>query len=225
MTPYYSHAGITIYHGDCRDVLPYVEADVLVTDPPYGTGGRRRSVAGDGRNPSSSAVVREAWDNGDVSWLSAWGGDLGAVFFPGSRASVLLDEANAVGLTRHRLVYFRKLDPMPQPSGCAPFSTEPVWLLSRGAIPFRSASDQWTGSTPRDGRDADATGHPYQKPLGLLEWLIAALPGETILDPFMGSGTTLVAAKNLGRKAIGIEIEERDCEIAAQRLAQEVMPL
>ena len=104
------------------------------------------------------------------------------------------------------------------------YSVEPVWALSRDGFLLMGGTDWYRDSTPRAGRDSDATGHPYQKPIAFMEWLIQKEPsGGTVLDPFMGSGTTLVAAKNLGRKAIGIEIEERYCEIAAKRLAQEIL--
>jgi site-specific DNA-methyltransferase (adenine-specific) len=83
--------------------------------------------------------------------------------------------------------------------------------------------DVYEASTPRLGRDADATGHPYQKPLEVMEWLVGKTSASLIIDPFMGSGTTLVAAKNLGRKAIGIELDEQWCEVVARRLAQEVL--
>jgi site-specific DNA-methyltransferase (adenine-specific) len=222
--PYYLDDSVCLILGDCREILPHVSADVLVTDPPYGTGGRRRSVSGDGGDPTSSSVHREAWDDGRVDWLTGCPA-LVAVFWPGSRARVLLNRANDVGLTSHRLLSMRKRDPMPQPSGIAPFSSEPVWLLSDGAIPFRAAADSMEVSTPRLGRDATATGHPYEKPLEALLWLVGGLPGSMILDPFAGSGTTLRAAKDLGRKAIGIEIEERYAEIAAKRCAQEVLKL
>jgi site-specific DNA-methyltransferase (adenine-specific) len=74
---------------------------------------------------------------------------------------------------------------------------------------------------------SEKNGHPCPKPLGLMRWLVARVskPNETVLDPFMGSGTTLLAAKDMGHRAIGIEIEERYCEIAAKRLSQEVLPL
>ena len=219
MKPYYEHAGITIYHGDCREVLPSVQADVLVTDPPYGTGGRRRTVSGAGSNPAGR-IVREAWDSGDVEWVD---GSLPVLaFFPPGRTLPLLLRADAVGLTKHRCCYLAKRDPSPQFAGRMGYAVEPVWVLSREGFLLMGGTDWFVDSTPRLGRDSDATGHPYQKPVEFMGWLLQKVSG-TILDPFMGSGTTLLAAKNLGRKAIGIEIEERYCEIAAKRLAQEVL--
>jgi site-specific DNA-methyltransferase (adenine-specific) len=86
----------------------------------------------------------------------------------------------------------------------------------------RLFSHRWSGAL-RDSERGEARVHPTQKPLVLMRWLIELTVAETILDPYMGSGTTLRAAKDLGRKAIGIEIEERYCEIAANRLRQEVL--
>jgi len=221
MRPYYEHGGITIYHGDCREIAPSVERACLVTDPPYGTGGRRRGVAGNGSDPAGR-IVKEAWDDGALDWLDAASPVL--TFYPPGRTAELLDRARIVGLTKHRAVYLAKPDPCPQFGGRMSYSVEPVWALSRDGFLLMGGTDWYRDSTPRAGRDSDATGHPYQKPIAFMEWLIQKEPtGGTILDPFMGSGTTLVAAKNLGRKAIGIEIEERYCEIAAKRLAQEVL--
>jgi DNA modification methylase len=73
--------------------------------------------------------------------------------------------------------------------------------------------------------NGERVGHPTQKPLRVMLWTLSRLPGGDVLDPFCGSGTTLVAAKNAGRKAIGIEVDERYCEMAAKRLSQEVLPM
>lgn len=203
MKPYYDHAGITIYHGDCREVLPTVSADVLVTDPPYGmqydSGWSGRSIAGD-----EDTGVRDAV-------LSLWGARPALVFGRWScprpervRALLTWDKGNWPGMGDLSLPW-------------GP-STEEIYVIGDGFVGKR------TGTVLRFNRTSAAL-HPNEKPVSLLETLLRACPHGVVIDPFMGSGTTLVAAKNLGRRAIGIEIEERYCEIAARRLSQEVLPL
>lgn len=219
MKPYYEHAGITIYHGDCREVLPHVSAGVVITDPPYGTGGWRRNGSGNGSDPKAS-LVQEAWDDGAVEWLLPIPS---LVFWPAARTAALLVRANEIGLTKHRCLYMRKLDPKPQVAGRIGWSVEPIWCLSSDGFVLHGGTDWTEASTPRMGRDRDANEHPYQKPVGVMKWLVGKTKADTILDPFCGSGTTLLAAKECGRLAIGIETNERYCEIAANRLAQEVL--
>lgn len=223
MTPYYERGGITIYHGDCRDVLPGIgHVDLVLTDPPYGTGGWRRDASGQGKNPTGS-LFREDWDDGAVDWLNLTSTRV-ITFWPASRACVLLNAATDHGLTNHRCLYMRKRDPKPMPAGRTMWSMELIWVLSADGFMLRGGTDVLDVSTPRWGRDADATGHPYQKPLEVMCWLIGKTDSPVICDPFMGSGTTLRAAKDLGRRAIGIEVDERWCEAAARRLEQDVLP-
>lgn len=222
MKPYFERDGITIYHGDCRDVLPDFDG-LVVTDPPYGTGGWRRHNSGQGGNPSG-ALVSEAWDDGAVDWVHLCRSPI-MTFWPAARTSFLLAAALSAGLVKHRCLYMRKRDPKPMPAGRVRWSVEPVWVLSQDGFCLYGGDDVMEASTPRVGRDAGATGHPYEKPISVMRWLIKKSPASpVILDPFMGSGTTLRAALDLGRKAIGIEIEERYCEIAARRLDQLVLP-
>jgi site-specific DNA-methyltransferase (adenine-specific) len=117
----------------------------------------------------------------------------------------------------------QKPDPKPTPHGTAP-GIEPIWILSPDGYRLTTGDDVYRKSSPRLGRDAEANGHKYQKPLAVMRWILSRCPGPTILDPFMGSGTTLRAAKDLGRRAIGVEVEEKYCEIAVRRLAQGVLP-
>jgi site-specific DNA-methyltransferase (adenine-specific) len=225
LTPYYEQSGVTIYHGDCRVVMAEWPnpCDFIVTDPPYGTGGWRRGEAGNGSNPAGS-LVREAWDDGAVDWLQMTDAPV-LTFWPAAHTEHLLVRAAATGRTKHRALYMRKLDPKPQVSGRVRWSMEPIWVLSRDGFVLYGGDDVVDATTPRVGRDGDANGHPYQKPEHVMAWLIAKLPPGSVLDLFMGSGTTLVAAKRLGRRAIGIEADEQWCEIAAKRLQQEALPL
>jgi hypothetical protein len=110
---------------------------------------------------------------------------------------------------------------------------EAAWINREG--PIRIIRHRWHGLIIEPGSEesqrqpgttfASSRLHPTQKPVAVMQWCLGFVSGETILDPFMGSGTTLVACKRLGRLCVGIEIEERYCEIAAKRLAQGALPL
>jgi site-specific DNA-methyltransferase (adenine-specific) len=202
---YYEDEWVTIYCGDCREVG--LRGDAVITDPPYGL----RPVNGTGYGRARVRI--EGDETADLSeWLlSVWSAP--AIVFglwqtpPAARAPVrqLVWSKTQLGLTGSALPWRN--------------SHEVAWVFGEGW----SATDRptvWTCS-----REAIPQ-HPTQKPVELMQWLVeAARPEWTVLDPFMGSGTTLVAAKNLGRKAIGIETEERYCEIAARRCSQGVLEL
>lgn len=209
MRPYYEHAGITIYHGDCREILPEIsgQAQTLITDP--------------------------VWPDCDH-------------IFPGVDAYTLLQKAlcfvECVRIAIHLGCYSdpRFLEAVPLRWRFFRVVTLDVArvgyrgrLLMTGdnAYLFGEPPDSRPGAHVIPGRmiDSDCSGkqadHPCPRKLAHVEWLVRWWSDldDTVLDPFMGSGTTLFAAKNLGRQAIGIEIEEKYCEIAAKRLAQEVM--
>lgn len=229
MKPYYSEEGITIYHGDCREVDAWLTADVLVTDPPYGTQviggldvnhggyGRRQNAARDSRHASSRAGVgREGFTiAGDMTTevrdaaLALWG-DRPVLLFGSPR---MPDPPIAVV---DRLVWDKKRPGMN--GGPWRYRHESIYV-SAG---FRRVDDSAVSVIEAW---PDQTDHIHAKPLTLMWRLVAAAPLGVIADPFMGSGSTLAAAKQLHRRAIGIEIEERYCEIAAKRLAQGVLPL
>jgi DNA modification methylase len=199
--PYYEQDGITIYHGDCREILPELpKVDLVLTDPPYGIG--KKMSGGTWGKADKYAEMRE-WDKPleqsfarSLCFLAPiviiWGGNY--YEFPPSRCWFVWDKQNAV----HTVA-----------------DCELAWTnLERPVKRF---------SGPVGVHD---TGHPTQKPIKLIQWCLRqAEEARMILDPFMGSGTTLVAAKHLHRQAIGIEIEEKYCEIAAKRLAQGVLPI
>ena len=215
MKPYYEHAGITIYHGDCREILPTLEADAVVTDPPYGmgwntdsrrfSGGESGRLGHQGRGQEWGAIEGDA-EPFDPTPLLAF--PRVVIFGANHFASRL-----PVGTT---LVWVKR---KPESFGTFLSDAEIAWMKGgHGVYCFEDLSANGAGANyPKL--------HPTQKTVRVMRWCIEKAGGDgTILDPFMGSGTTLRAAKDLGRKAIGIEIEERYCEIAAKRLAQEVLP-
>lgn len=208
----------TLYLGDCREVLPSIRADVFVTDPPYGTGGRRRTGAAQGRVMPGAAVFREEWDNGATDWIALCDATPIITFWPSNRAASLLAAATVLGRSNHRALYMRKRDPMPQPGGRTAYSVEPVWVLSHAGIALHGGDDWFECSTPRMGRDADATGHPYEKPLDCMRWLIGKTRDEVVCDPFMGSGTTGAAAMLEGRQFIGVEQDPQWFDVACRRI-------
>lgn len=198
MRPYYDEGGVTIYHGNCHEVAPLVRADCMLTDPPYG-------------------VNKADWD--------------GNFLLPPAVPGVVI-----AGVTPGVWNLLR----MPQVLHGLPYR----WVLAahlvngmaRGAIGFGNwiacvmyaAEDAPVFQQDGDCRDIVIGGdvkpdHPSPKPIRAWRWFLRRVPGEVVIDPFMGSGTTLLAAKDAGRRAIGIEIEERYCEVAAKRLSQGVL--
>lgn len=212
LKPYYEHGGITIFHGDCRDILPHLEpVDLVLTDPPYGIGEAR------GKNKSRSNMARSK-DYGFSSWDDA----------PPDQETIL----NVISKGSHSILwggnYFSGLPPSPcwlvwdKDNGANDFADcELAWTNMEKAV--RKIKFRWAGMLQQDMKNKEVRWHPTQKPVPVISWALQLGGGQTVLDPFMGSGTTLRAAKDLGRKAIGIEIEEKYCEIAVKRLAQEVL--
>ena len=211
--PYYSDDAVTIYHGDCRELLPFIgPVDLVLTDPPYGLQENAHRVA-------SRTKLAATTDYGDFSWDTApadddlirltmaagkhaviWGGNYFTV--PPSRGWLVWDKLNSGNFA----------------------DCELAWTNLPTSV--RIKRFMWNGMI-RDGEARRVPRvHPAQKPVEVMRWCLEFVPdAQTILDPFMGSGTTLRAAKDLGRRAIGIEIEERYCEIAAKRMSQTVMAL
>ena len=214
-TPYYDKDGITIYCADCRSILPFLEpVDLVLTDPPYGIGADNpRGNTGKNKHILQRTYPSTNWDSvrGDVAAINharqvsqdqvIWGGNYFADVLPASGAWFVWDKDN--GENRY--------------ADC-----EMAWTSRDAAA--RLFRWKWHGFLQEPGAEKEDRQHPTQKPLKLMTWCLSFFPkAETILDPFMGSGTTLVAAKLLGKKAIGIEISEEYCRIAVERLAQGVM--
>jgi len=243
MKPYYQHAGITIYHGDCREVLPELDyVQHTITDPPYARDVYMRMTrqialgkSGDARITGSSGLV--AMHAGEIGAIDEMIYPLGArlaeltqrwciIFSDVESCHKWRESLEFGGLKYVRTGAWVKGNPMPQMTGDRPAVGFEPCTIAHG----QNVKMKWNGgghaAVWRYYSDQEHPPvHPCPKPLELMCKLIKQFtdPEESILDPFMGSGTTLRAAKDLGRKAIGIEIEEKYCEIAAKRLSQEVL--
>lgn len=213
--PYYHDeaSGITIYHGDNRLILPTLgRFDLLCTDPPYGIGEARKPNA-------SRSVLARARDFGCQSWDDEvpprW----------------LIEQA--IAAARYSIIFGGNYFGLPASSCWL------VWDKDNGANDFadcelawtnipkavRRIRHRWQGMLQENMADKEPRFHPTQKPVPVMAWALAQAPADcmTVLDPFMGSGTTLRAAKDSGKRAVGIEREEKYCEIAAKRMAQGVL--
>lgn len=220
MTLYYQDDYVTLFHSDCLENQNWKFADVLVMDPPYG----RAWKQGDTNTARGWADTTHCGIQGDSTTyardavLGVWGkqkpalsfGDLMLAPPAGTKHVLIYDKGTDAGFTGAVGGYRRNI--------------EAIYLLGKGwgsGLGGRSAVVQTRKSA--GGNLARTTGHPHTKPGDVMEMLIDAAPNGVIADPFAGSGSTLVAAKALGRKAIGVELEERYCEIIAKRCAQDVL--
>lgn len=214
--PYYQDERVTLWHGDCLEIDAWLEADVLVTDPPYGMG-YESNWNRDKRNVKVGRSIAADKDTGARDGaLAAWAPKPALVFGrwseprpSGVHTRLVWDKGNTVGMGDLSVPWGR--------------SDEEVYVIGRGFVGKREGSVircQMLMSADRARPD-----HPTPKPVPLMEALISKCPPGAVADPFAGSGATLVAARNLGRKAIGVELEERYCEIIARRLSQGALDL
>ena len=214
MKPYYQDKWATIYHGNCLEIMPKLEpVDLVLTDPPYGIGyDKRQDEMADSGRVSNKGRWKKYNDNWDIKV------DL-ECFIEIEKISTnqIIWGGQYYDLPSNRKwLIWNKIQRSYQN-----FSDgEMAWTSFKSGLHIFDMSkiDAYVNKT-------DGKFHPTQKPVELFIWILKkfAKNTDTILDPFMGSGTTLIAAKQLNRKAIGIEIEEKYCEIAVRRLAQEVM--
>lgn len=219
MQQYYNHAGITIYHGDCRDLVPFdlLNAALVVTDIPYNISQKHGGLR---------EIDYGGWDKQFdhkplVEWF--WSIRTSYIWCAKEQLADLLTGFRERGLIDKSLAWIK-----PNPN---PMNGQHHWLEAfevccfakqPGAL-FTAHCKPGVWTCPPD----EPRLHPNQKPLDVIRQQILASSevGDTVLDPYMGSGTTLRAAKDLGRKAVGIEINEKHCEVAARRCDQEVLPL
>lgn len=225
MTPYYEENGIAVYHGNCRDVMPLLpKVDLVLTDPPFAEATHRgaRTGAADQMLIDFESITAE--ELREYLRLTRTLCDKWQIAFIDWRHMLTLEERQIGDLELIRFGVWTKPNGMPQYSGDRPATG---WEAIAFLHP--AGAKRWNGggrtSVFECNFEQKDRCHPTQKPIGLVKQLLALFSDEsqTVLDPFMGSGTTLRAAKDLGRRAIGIEIEERYCEIAANRLRQEVL--
>ena len=206
--PYYDQDGVTIYNADCREVLPQLEkVDLVLTDPPYGialSSGRKGRhgdcmVLGDEDVSLRNQVLRLARWNAAYVFGSP---KIPKPFFD-IRATLIWDKGEHVGMGNLQLPW--------KPN------YEEIYVIGDGFKGRRDSSILKFNAVA----GFNSRFHPTEKPVELLRYLLGKHPAACILDPFMGSGSSLRAAKDLGIKAVGIEIEEKYCEIAVERLRQQ----
>ena len=208
--PYYQDEHVTLWHGDCLTETAWLSADVLVSDVPYGIDYRSnqrrqtlaRSIAGDKVTVARDTVLQE-WGTRPALIFGTWRIERPA----GTRQVLIWDTKGALGMGAMDLPW-------------KPAHQE-IYVLGRG-FTGRRTSDVLTVA-PVQSLGYNGRLHPHQKPVELMQALIDKCPPGVIADPFAGSGSTLVAAKALGRKAVGVELDERYCEVIAKRLAQGVL--
>lgn len=225
MSIYYEDDLVTLYHGDCREVTAWLDADVLVIDPPYGTNftagnpkggyGRRQNAAGNSRHASTRNVGVEGFTIANDTdtrvrdeALDMWGARGPALVFGSPRMP------DPPGEWADRLVWDKKRPGMN--GGPWRYRHESIYVTA-GFVRTDNAAVSIIEAFP------EQDDHIHGKPLALMTRLCAAAPPGTIADAFGGSGSTAVACKQLGRKVIMVELEERYCEIAARRLAQDTL--
>lgn len=231
LRPYFSDGNITLYHGDCREILPQLEpesVDLILTDPPYGVSYVTNMV--DKNDPMAQPIVGDEDLNmvRDVlPYLDRILRNDRHIYMFGAtmRLGENMEAMGEYWKLKNVLVWDKGLTGTvgDLTSGYG-WNWEAIVYATKGSRPLNRPRPRCIYRYDWNSRRDPV--HPMVKPVGLLQWIIhhSSDSGEMVLDPFCGSGTTLRAAKNLGRQAIGIEYEERYCEEVAKRLMQAVMP-
>jgi site-specific DNA-methyltransferase (adenine-specific) len=235
--PYFERDGIRLFLGDCREVLPGLAAARVIGDPPYGTGRYATDTAVPVATfaalvrghptvavfgyPEALAGLCAALGAAPTEWVTWW--PTNAACKGGLRGPGLPREQEAIAVFGAVPGGRRLTRPRAPGSG----TTRRIHAARGDSLAHARLGDVWRDASPGIGFHARLRRHPNEKPVALVQRLVELCsdPGDTVLDPWAGSGTTLVAARALGRRAIGIEIDARYCEIAAERLRQLVLPL
>lgn len=217
MKPYYEDDWVTLFHGDCLELADvWTGADVLVTDPPYGIGWNRSNGTGIGKK-AHAGIKNDRDTSARDDALDMWGSKPALVFgamkadFPkGWKRALVFEKPRTAGIIGTRLPWFNNWEPIFL-LGDWPDQTPTLSAVIKTSEPSASGYSGY----------ASRTGHPHTKPQDVMTRLIEACPEGVVADPFAGSGSTLLAARNLGRKAIGVELEEKYCEVIVKRLSQQ----
>lgn len=217
MSLYYQDDFVMLYHGDCLELAnEWTDAHVLVTDPPYGMAYKGFSGIGGKRASKHKAIAGDGSTAARDAALAAWGDKPALVF---GRWNV----ERPAGV-KERLIWDKTpcgfMGDLKTPWGSA---EEEIYVMGSGFVGKREANI--VRATAYNSQASDRPDHPTPKPVPLMELLISKCPPGAIADPFAGSGATLIAAKNLRRQVVGVELEERYCEIIAKRCAQEVLDI
>lgn len=216
--PYFSEDGITIYLGDCREILPHLpKVDALVTDPPYGIGWGRASWEDD---PGAYPELMRWLVGQSAEKVNGWCFIFQAMLNAGHFHEWFPEGWRIFAACKN----FAQIRPT-----AVWHSWDPVifWNTTPNTTPNSSTVNRDFHVGNVAGVFGEGNDHPCPRPIDTMRHIvaIAAPKGGLICDPFSGSGTTLLAAKQLGRRAIGVEIERRYCDIAIERLKQKVLPL
>lgn len=211
LTPYYEDGAVTIYHGDSREVLPQLQpADVIVTDPPYSVGRSEGEFTASG---NIAVILHMASEKAPTM----------AVFGTSSGRGIEFSRSAIRSLPHCRSLAWGRRYVNSLAAGPWRWDLVLIHVFGKGAF----GRPEHSSFIVTDGTQALAleTGHRAPVPVGVMEWIYKPFAPGVLLDPFMGSGSSLLAAKRCGGRAIGVEIEERYCEAAANRLSQEVLEL
>lgn len=218
MSIYYQDDLVTLYHGDCLEHIEWFEADVLVTDPPYGIAYKS------GQMSNATVAIEDTVANDNTldvrdKMLHIWGLEKPAIVFGSWKVARPQN-------VRHRLIWYKQ-NALPGMRATPWYNAdEEIYIIGTGFV-GKPEQNVLITTSRQDGAYGEVAkyGHPTPKPVGLMERLINKCPDGVIADPFAGSGATLIAARNLGRKTIGVELEEKYCEIIAKRLSQQAFDL
>ena len=238
MDPYYEDEAVVLYHGDCRDILPHLDAnsiDAVITDPPYAVDKHGEMLGQISANYHEKGTHSRGYADHDREAFAALldpafhemhrvlraGGP--CLTFGGTRTMhQIATFAEAAGLEVLDLLIFNGGGTYAKSKTTLVPAHEPATLLRKPGKPREINPKRNKTNLIHSPKGKQASAHPTTKPAAWMDYTVDLLttPGQIILDPFTGSGSTLVAAKSLGRKAIGVEKYESFCELTAQRLAQ-----